>query len=234
MNYIAEINAFSDRMDRAPLSTNAQVLWYKLMQFCNRLRWAEEFQVDNERLMRQMNVSSQHTFRAARKELEEDGLISFTPGVKGRPTLYKLHSVAALEGFHIPQQDDEPDPTEFLYEVREDITTYFGYTEALGKELQTVTDAIWEEFLPGKRPSPGDVRQVFFYIMDQTQDENGDYIMSFPEERKKMLAYAFSQAQLNGAVSWNYIRGIYSKWGNRGTNTMQKIFDYEYERDQRK
>jgi len=230
VNYIAEINAFSDRMERAPLSTNAQILWYKLMQFCNRLRWAEEFQVENERLMRQMNVSSQHTFRAARKELVEDGLISFVPGVKGKPTLYKLHSVAALEGARF-ERKEESEPDEFLCEVREDITTYFGYTEALGQELQTVANAIWDEFFPGQRPSPGDIRQVFMYVMDQRRDANGDYTITFPEDRKKMLAYAFDQARLNGALTWNYIKGIYRTWGERGTNTMQAIYNYECDRD---
>lgn len=230
MNYIAEINAFSDRMERAPLSTNAQLLWYKLMQFSNRLRWQEQFQVDNDRLMKLVNISSQHTLRAARKELADDGLISFTPGVKGKPTVYKLHSVAALEGARGMRQDEEPEPTDFMWEVREDITTYYGYTEALGQELQKITGAIWEEFLPGKQPTPGDFDQVFFYIMEQHRHDDGSVTLDFPEERKKMLAHAFRQAMLNGAVNWKYIEGIYRNWGQRGTNTMQAIYDHEYDR----
>lgn len=72
MSYIDEINAFDRRMHRAPLSPIAQLLWYKLMQFSNRLHWPEDFQIDNKRLMAEINVSALHTLIAARQELVED------------------------------------------------------------------------------------------------------------------------------------------------------------------
>lgn len=233
MSYINEINAFDRRMHRAPLSPMAQLLWYKLMQFSNRLHWPEDFQIDNRRLMAEINVSALHTLIAARQELVDDGLLTFTPGVRGRPSIYRLQSVDALEGVH-PVISGGDDAEDFLYEVRDDITTYYGYTEALGKELQQTTEAIWREFLPGEKPSEADVREVFNHIFVQFQQDDGTVVMKFPKERKEMLAHAFEIARRKRAINWTYIEGIYRNWANYGLHTMQQIYEHEDERDQRR
>ena len=233
MNYLLEINAFERRMRRAPLSTTAQLLWYKLMQFANGLYWPEKFQVDNVRLLGLLNVTSKNTLIAARKELTDDGLITFSPGVRGKPSIYHLASVAALEGPDIQPMDEPPESDAFLYEVKEDITTYFGYTEALGQELQQITETIWAEYHPGQRPTPGDVQQVFEYIYLQEQQEDESWEMNFPEEKKELLAYAFDQARQGGNIAWNYVKGIYKNFGRRGISTVRQAVEYEFERDQR-
>lgn len=38
-----EHRAFANRMRRTPLSMAAQLLWYKLMDLANSLRWPEHF-----------------------------------------------------------------------------------------------------------------------------------------------------------------------------------------------
>ena len=233
MSYINEINAFDRRMHRAPLSPMAQLLWYKLMQFSNRLHWPEDFQIDNRRLMAEINVSALHTLIAARQELVDDGLLTFTPGVRGRPSIYRLQSVDALEGAY-PVISGGDDTEDFLYEVKDDITTYFGYTEALGKDLQQTTEAIWKEFLPGEKPSEADAREVFFYIYAQDRQEDGTVVMTFPKERKEMLAYAFEIARKNRAINWAYIGGIFQNWGRAGLYTMQQIYDHKDARQQRR
>lgn len=233
MSYIDEINAFDRRMHRAPLSPIAQLLWYKLMQFSNRLHWPEDFQIDNKRLMAEINVSALHTLIAARQELVEDGLLTFTPGVRGRPSIYQLLSVEMLEGAH-PELSTENDTEDFLYEIKDDITGYFGYNEALGKELQQTVEAIWKEFLPGEKPSEADAREVFNYIYTQDRQEDGTVIMSFPRERKEMLAYAFEIARKKRAINWKYIGGIYQNWARANLHTMQDIDDHEEEHYQRR
>ncbi len=224
MNYLREINAFERRMRRAPLSVNAQLLWYKLMQFNNGLMWEPEFRLDNDRLCTMLGRKMSKTVMvAARGELIESGLLIFTPGVKSKPSTYRLVSVDAMEA---PELATPPEPGDFLYEVREDITTYFGYTEALGRELQKTTETLWAEFLPGKTPTPGDVRDVFFYIMEQNQD--GDAIvMTFPEERKALLGYAFDQARRRGAVNWKFITAILRNLARQGIKTVEEARDYE-------
>ena len=230
MNYLLEINAFRRLMERAPLSHRAQVLWYVLMDFDNRLRWEKEFSIDNDRLMKLSGIDSRTTFITARKELISAELLSFNPGKKGSPSVYRLQSVANQELLTIPPMG----PEDFLCEVRDDITTYFGYTAALGEDLRQITEAIWKEFLPGEKPSEADIREVFSYICVQDRREDRTVIMSFPEERKEMLAYAFEIARKKKAINWSYIGGIYQNWNRDGLRTMQQIYEHEEERSQRR
>lgn len=229
MRYINEINAFDRRMHRAPLSPLAQLLWYKLMQFSNRLHWPADFQMDNDRVMNELNVSALQTLINARKELVADGLLEFTPGTRGKPSTYRLLSVEELETPDI-QWNDEDAPDAFMGEVREDVTAYFGYTEDLGRELAQVVDILWAEYHPGEKPVSGDTFQVFQYIKIQTRDENGEWSMEFPKERKELLAYAFDQARQNGKVTWSYIAGIYRNFSQRGISSVEDAYDYEYSR----
>lgn len=228
MNYLREINAFERRMRRAPLSVNAQLLWYKLIQFANRLHWPEEIALDNNRLCYIFGMKiSKSVMTAARAELIEDGLLIFTPGVRGKPSAYRLVSVEALEA---PELAPDLEPGDFLGEIRDDPTTYFGYTEALGLEAQEITEKLWAEFLPGVKPTSGDVRDVFFCIMAQDQQEGGSVVMSFPEDRKELLAYAFDQARQRGAVNWKYISAVLRNLGQRGIKTVEDARDYEESR----
>ena len=156
--------------------------------------------------------------------------MTFTPGKKRAPSTYRLRSIADHEPISLPPEG----PEDFLYEVKEDITTYYGYTEALGKELQQTTEAIWREFLPGEKPSEADAREVFNHIFVQFQQDDGTVVMKFPKERKEMLAHAFEIARRKRAINWTYIEGIYRNWANYGLHTMQQIYEHEDERDQRR
>lgn len=234
MQYITEINAFDRRMARAPLSSNAQLLWYKLMQIANRAMWPTEFQVDNDRLLKLLNVKSLHTLTSARKELQDDGLIVFTPGKKGMPSTYRMISVDELEGPDLSCLESTARADDFLCAVREDITTYFGYTEAVGRELDELTALIWGEFFPGKTPTLNDKRQVFYLTKQQEQREDGSWELTLPEERKEMLAYAFDQARMQDKLFWKYILSIFANWRQRGTMTMEDIDEAEYQREMRK
>lgn len=228
MNYLLEINAFASRMRRAPLSVPAQLLWYKLMDLDNSLFWEPEFQMDTKRLAELLGASS-HTALAARNELVEAGLLSFRPGVKGKPSYYRLHSIEAEEFAHTFRNADPDPPEDFLCEVKEDITTYFGFTQELGAELREITAKLFAEFLPSKEPTPYDERRVFFAIKEQEQGENGDWTMTFPEEKKRLLAYAFEEARARGALNWRYIQGILNRLSARGIKSVDEAFDYEAE-----
>ena len=89
MNYIQEINKFEQFVESNYLSSMAQLLWYKLMQKCNRSGWQEQIQISNLRLMADLHIGEK-TLIKARKELKEAGLIEVTRGKKGCPNQYKL------------------------------------------------------------------------------------------------------------------------------------------------
>lgn len=224
MNYLAEINAFEKRMRRQPLPITAQLLWYKLMQFANRLYWPEWFTLENERLAEVMSTCSDKTVRIARDQLIEAGLIEFKRGVKKHPSQYHMVSLADA-----PADDDGI--ADYAEEV-EDITTYFGYTQALGTELKKTTTELLRQYWPQHTPDANDERRVFHYIFETHKTPDGDTVMTFPRERKALLAYAFEQASSAGAVNWNYIQGIYRNFAARNIDTVDQAYAYDERRSQ--
>lgn len=167
MNYLLEINAFEQKMRKSPLPIAAQLMWYKLMQFCNGLRWPETFQLDTARLSELMVGSSKHTVIDARRALIEAGFLEFKPGSKKCPSTYKLISQISVEPVEPEPLPEEPTDTEFL-EVdggSNDIRRYFGFTEHTEAELHKIASLLYQEFLPDKRPSADDERRVFLYCI---------------------------------------------------------------------
>lgn len=226
-----EHRAFANRMRRTPLSMAAQLLWYKLMDLANSLRWPEHFALDNSRLCTMINTTAKRTAISARQELIDGGYLDFTPGIKGRPSTYHLRSVEEMEGWRPPPDDLEGD---FLAEFKEDPTSYFGYTEALGVELAETTAHLWAEFFPGKTPGPYDEKRTFFQIMVQYHDEETDeWSISFPEENKELLGYAFEQGRERGKLFWGYIESVMRNLRDCGIKTVEEAYENEekfYER----
>jgi DnaD/phage-associated family protein len=228
MNYLLEINAFERKMRESPLPIAAQLMWYKLMQFCNGLRWPETFQLDTARLSELMVGSSKHTVIDARRALIEAGFLEFKPGSKKCPSTYKLISQISVEPVEPEPLPEEPTDTEFL-EVdggSNDIRRYFGFTEHTEAELHKIASLLYQEFLPDKRPSADDERRVFLYCMEQI-GQGADRKIEFPERRKELLAYAFGVARTNGSLNWGYIDGIYRNFHERGIQTVEDAYRYD-------
>lgn len=228
MNYLLEINAFERKMRESPLPIAAQLMWYKLMQFCNGLRWPETFQLDTARLSELMVGSSKHTVIEARRALIEAGFLEFKPGSKKCPSTYKLISQISVEPVEPEPLPEEPTDTEFL-EVdggSNDIRCYFGFTEDTEAELHKIASLLYQEFLPDKRPSADDERRVFLYCMEQI-GQGADRKIEFPERRKELLAYAFGVARTNGSLNWGYIDGIYRNFHERDIQTVEDAYRYD-------
>lgn len=233
MNYILEINAFERRMKRQPLPTMAQLLWYKLMAFANRQHWPESFSIDNDRLGELLN-SSPGTARTARDQLEKGGYIVYERGTKGRPNRYKLISIAANEFPEACQEYYGEKLGRVEDYLEDDITRYFGYTEAIGLEVRKITEELFDTFRPGAQPTTKDELEVFHKVIHREGEGREGTVLTIPEENKALLVHAFEQAAMAGAVNWNYINGIYRNFNARGITTVEQAYDYEVERDCRK
>lgn len=173
-----------------------------------------------------------HAFRKARTSLSDAGLLEFSQGVKGQPSTYRLIPPSLVE-LQESQGDAAGLPYEEGAEYMEDVEApkrYFGWTEAAGRELAKITRDLFAAYWPGRSPDDRDRQRVFFYIKDQRQDEDGEWTMSFPEERKALLAYAFEAASRAGAVNWNYIAGVYRNLGARGIKTVEQAHEYDEKR----
>lgn len=236
MNYILEINAFERRMKRKPLSTTAQLLWYKLMAFANRQHWPEWFSVDNDRLTTILGAGSDQTVRKARQQLIDAGLLIYEKGVKKKPGRYKLVSIAFQEypdasgSSDVYPANDRPGIEGYL---EDDYTRYFGYTEAIGSEIKSVTQELLDTFRPGERATQRDELEVFHKIIDREGTGPESTVLTVSEEKKALLVYAFEQASLAGAVNWRYINGIYRNMRMRDIKNVDQACDYDYDRDNR-
>src|SRR5690606_11381727 len=75
MNYIKEINAFFDLMEREPLSASAVNLWHTLLHINNKARWSIEFTASST-VLKLKGGLSESSFQRARKELMKRGLVA--------------------------------------------------------------------------------------------------------------------------------------------------------------
>ena len=94
-----EIIAFEQWLETHYLPISPQLLWYKLMNLCNRSGWSEWVTVDNLRLMAAMQMGREATLIKARDELIKAGLIEYQKGKKGSPNRYHILSLAEKNTF---------------------------------------------------------------------------------------------------------------------------------------
>ncbi len=229
MNYLAEINAFERRMRRQPLPATAQLLWYKLMHFANRLYWPEWFSIDNDRLTEIMCACSDKTIRLARELLIKESYIEYKRGVKGRPSQYHMISLVEMEADQRREAAGitiyEPEGVEAYSEDVDNIKLDFAYNEDAHSEAEKTAGELFKLYLPGRRPDAQDVARVYRAI---TVKEGELYQVN--RDRKELLAYAFEQASLANAMNWNYINGILANLHRRGIKTRDQAYDYDMER----
>lgn len=236
MQYLNEINSFGDAMEERPLPPDAQLLWYRLMHLANRNFWRFPLCLTNQEAMELIGVS-RHPFMAARKALEDAGLLKVKQGVKGKPSEYTLipPSIAFAEA---PARgcgpEDIPEGVPYyMADGVDDLTRYFGWNEDVARELKQITKELLGAYWPDHKPDERDEQRVF-ELASERMGEGRDITIVFPESRKELLAYAFEQASKAGAVNWNYIFGVMRTLNARGINTIQKAWEYDEERSRQK
>ena len=111
----------------------------------------------------------------------------------------------------------------------QDLTRYFGWTDAVGAELKKITGELFGTYAPDMRPTPRDEQRIFEYLRQST-GTGADATITFPIERKQLLAYAFEQASRAGKINWNYIDGVMRKLHERGITNLDEAYDYEAKR----
>lgn len=93
MDYLDEILAFEQWIEGNCLPPPSQLLWYKLMYFCDRSGWSEWVTIDNLRLMAATRIRREDTLTGAIDELIKAGLVECRKGKKGSPNRYRMISV---------------------------------------------------------------------------------------------------------------------------------------------
>lgn len=113
-----------------------------------------------------------------------------------------------------------------------DAGMYFGVTEQDLATVAAYTDAIFAKFAK-RLPTDADWANVFQAIHISNHDEQTDtWTISFPQDRIKLLLYAFEQAALAGKPGdWKYINGVLGRLAQRGISTLSQAEMYDLDRD---
>lgn len=118
----------------------------------------------------------------------------------------------------------------FLRERCGDPSIYFGVTEDALQTAELFTIALFKQFTT-RRPTSSDIANVFFNIWHIEEAQNiAERKVTFPQDRKDLLMYAFEQASNAGNPGdWNYINGILKNLRVRGITTLAQAEDYDFE-----
>ncbi|MEN1969851.1 DnaD domain protein [Lentibacillus sp. N15] len=97
MNYIKEMNAFYDHMERKPLSASAINLWYALMHINNKAMWAKTFTA-SATVLRYKTGLKESSFKRARAELKACGYIDYVSRPRNQAPIYRM--ISLVEGIN--------------------------------------------------------------------------------------------------------------------------------------
>lgn len=92
MNYIAELNAFYDRLELSPLPNAAISLWHAFMSIANKAGWPDRFTVTLP-VLKVRSGLSESSLKRARDVLVEKGLLVWNPQGGNLASQYKLISL---------------------------------------------------------------------------------------------------------------------------------------------
>lgn len=110
MNYIAELNAFYDRLELNPLPSPAIALWHALMSIANKTGWQEEFTVAVSVLVLKSGLNAQ-AIKRARNRLEQDGYITWRSRNGNQSAVYRMESLVVQNRYkNVPQSVPQNEP----------------------------------------------------------------------------------------------------------------------------
>lgn len=110
MNYIAELNAFYDRLELNPLPSTTIALWHALMSIANKTVWKQEFTVAVSVLMLKSGLNAQ-AIKRARNRLEQDGYITWKSRGGNQAAIYHLNSLVVQNTYkNVPQYEPQSVP----------------------------------------------------------------------------------------------------------------------------
>lgn len=144
----------------------------------------------------------------------------------------RLGQVNYLSGGDDARAEGEAIVTEYLEGRGTYIPAYFGVTAESVSSAELFAIALFKRWT-SRTPTKNDIARVFLSIRSQTHDpETDEWNVSFPQDSKDLLMYAFEQAANAGKPGdWNYIQGVLRNLYQRNIKTLDQADDYDFERD---
>ena len=106
------------------------------------------------------------------------------------------------------------------------LDVYFGMSEEIRQQTRSIAEGIFTRFA-SRPPTEQDVVLVFHCVRESRQN-GGVWSIAFPEERIRLLLYAFEQAAAAGTgANWRYVQGVLKRLQERGIATLAAAERYD-------
>lgn len=231
MNYITEINAFYDTIERKPLSASAVTLWHALMHINNKANWADTFTVAAIVLQFKTGLSAS-SFKRARTELSDKGYITHEPRSRNQSPIYQMmrlsshtkketdppsqHSKETAPNHQIDQDSDQ-DKNHIKDQSLGHLTDH--QPDPLIKQDQTKPNQTKQN--NNNQPEPTDAiifhQQNFGIASPFVSESILKWTNDLPEE---LVIHAMERALEQGKAHWGYAKGILKAWHKKGIQTV--------------
>ncbi|PAV28413.1 hypothetical protein CIL05_17420 [Virgibacillus profundi] len=248
MNYIKEINAFYDLVERNPLSASAVTLWHTLMHINNKARWIEKFTVAAG-VLRMKSGLKESSFKRARTELKEKGYIDFQSRSHNQAPIYRMVRLAmedAVQGqaFRISGNTYSGD---YSNDVSADRQADHGSDVGAGVGANQDADQPMDH-LKGQDAGTLIKQKENEKKGDKTIVATTDAIAFFQANFGMLNAYvaddminwvndmgeplvmnAMKRALERGKANWGYVKAILQAWAKKGITSVEQARAEEVE-----
>ena len=205
MNYIKQVNLFYKLLPNNPLSSNAQCLYFYLLNKNNELGWIKEFTIANSIIcgFTSLNISA---FQRARNSLIQKGYIKYKKGHSNNAGYYTIVE------FEQQSEQQNEQHNEQQSDNRVNSTTNTLNKQNKTKQKENNLDAA-----------------VDFYNQNINLITPFEYqkLQDYSEMEENLIVLAMEKAVTANKRSFNYIDGILKAWKSKGITTLAQARNEE-------
>ncbi|SEQ47297.1 DnaD and phage-associated domain-containing protein [Virgibacillus subterraneus] len=247
MNYIKEINAFYDHIERNPLSASAVTLWHALIHINNKAMWAESFTVAAP-VLRLKSGLTDSSFKRARTELKEKGYINYQSRGKNQAPVYQMVSLTLGMDIGMNMSVDlESDPGVDGYlshhtdqDANQPMNQVVDHHTDHGKDPLIKQKKDKKKRNNTKRNDTAATTDVFVFYQENFGVINpfvSDALQNWLNDMGEDLVLdAMKRALVRGKGNWCYVQGILQAWVKKGITSVEaaKAEQVEFRRNQQR
>ena len=213
IRYIDEINSFHDWLLTNSISSSARLLWFALMNYCNKTGWKREFNVAISALELDTGLSKQSIIRA-RNTLQQCGRIIVRTRKGNQSSMYQIIPFAYHTGTQSDTQSDTQTDTQA--DTQADTIPRLEKTRLDKKEKVRVR---------ANKNRPEENRKDLAAVMQAYASNIHPVASSIEKDKLLDLAESYGQeaclkaierAVLRNKRSLAYIQGILRNWQANG------------------
>ncbi|GAB3042124.1 DnaD domain-containing protein [Virgibacillus ainsalahensis] len=246
MNYIKEMNAFYNRIDFQPISSSAVALWHTLMHFNNRCGWKKEFSVAASMLQLKAGLKAT-AFKTARKELQDNGYITFQSRGSNRAAMYQM--ISQQVDFQ-QEEDTHQQPSSFPHHCETSTpadpsthSTDHRPNNTPGHTTDHSSDHTADPLLK-QRQNTDNTKQDQAVTPDPIHFYEENFGRTSPFLAEDIIGWMFDVGEdlvlhamklaLAQGKTWRYAKGILKAWKQKGITTVEEAEKEEIEFKQRR